>query len=79
MGLGGGMVWALDLDDFTNRCGQGKHPLMNTIKNVLAPTASGSRVEVPPVIVPEPSVPTNQIGGGSAGSSSVSTGSTDCK
>merc|ERR1719445_2988226 len=29
------MVWALDLDDFKNRCGQGHHPLMNTIKEVL--------------------------------------------
>ena len=37
MGLGGGMVWALDLDDFKNRCGQGHHPLMNTIKEVLGP------------------------------------------
>ncbi len=37
MGLAGGMVWALDLDDFTGRCGQGKHPLMNTIVNVLGP------------------------------------------
>ena len=37
MGLGGGMVWALDLDDFNNRCGLGRHPLMNTIKSVLGP------------------------------------------
>ena len=37
MGLAGGMVWALDLDDFMNRCGQGYHPLMNTIKQVLGP------------------------------------------
>lgn len=33
--LAGGMVWALDLDDFRNRCGQGKHPLINAIKNSL--------------------------------------------
>ena len=31
------MVWALDLDDFNNRCGQGRHPLLNTIKSVLGP------------------------------------------
>ena len=31
------MVWALDLDDFNNRCGEGRHPLMNTIKSVLGP------------------------------------------
>ncbi|KAF9410960.1 hypothetical protein HW555_010092 [Spodoptera exigua] len=35
LNLGGGMVWALDLDDFKNRCGQGKHPLVNAIKNGL--------------------------------------------
>ena len=37
MGLGGGMVWALDLDDFKNTCGEGPHPLMNEIKKVLGP------------------------------------------
>merc|ERR550519_1698190 len=37
MGLGGGMVWALDLDDFRNDCGEGPHPLMNAIKEVLGP------------------------------------------
>ena len=37
MGLGGAMVWALDLDDFRNVCGEGHYPLMNTIKEVMAP------------------------------------------
>lgn len=41
MGLGGGMVWALDLDDFRNRCGEGAHPLLNTIREVLADPPSG--------------------------------------
>ena len=42
MGLAGGMIWALDLDDFRNRCGQGNHPLLSTIKSVLgAPKAPG--------------------------------------
>jgi chitinase len=35
MGLGGGMIWALDFDDFTNSCGQGKYPLLTAISNTL--------------------------------------------
>ena len=45
LGLGGGMVWALDLDDFKNRCGQGHHPLMNTIKEVLGPKITAEEQE----------------------------------
>lgn len=45
MGLGGGMVWALDLDDFRNRCGEGVHPLLNTIREVLADPPRGETVE----------------------------------
>ena len=34
-GFGGGMIWALDLDDFTNSCGCEKYPLLKTINRVL--------------------------------------------
>ncbi|PNF16877.1 putative chitinase 10 [Cryptotermes secundus] len=45
MGLGGGMVWALDLDDFRNQCGEGVHPLLNTIREVLADPPRGGTEE----------------------------------
>ncbi|XP_056017105.1 chitotriosidase-1-like [Ostrea edulis] len=37
-GLGGGMVWSLDQDDFSNSCGDGPYPLMNLLRNGLSGT-----------------------------------------
>jgi chitinase len=33
--LAGGMIWALDMDDFTNQCKMGRYPLLTAIANTL--------------------------------------------
>ena len=46
MGLGGAMLWSLETDDFANRCGGGRYPLLNAVKRVFA------EEEVPPLPLP---------------------------
>uniref|UniRef100_K1PN75 Chitotriosidase-1 n=1 Tax=Magallana gigas TaxID=29159 RepID=K1PN75_MAGGI len=47
-GLGGGMVWSLDQDDFSNSCGDGSYPLMNVLRFRLS--------TIPPTSTPQPCV-----------------------
>ncbi|XP_058457279.1 probable chitinase 10 [Malaya genurostris] len=35
MGFGGIMVWSIDMDDFSGRCGSGKFPLLSVLNNEL--------------------------------------------
>merc|ERR1712137_365490 len=42
MGIGGAMVWALDLDDFRNTCGCESYPLLKTINRVLRNYPAGN-------------------------------------
>ena len=62
LGLGGAMVWALDLDDFRGQCGEGRYPLLNTIREVLGP-ASDSQPPAPAAVVAEPGSSVDILGG----------------
>ncbi|XP_028260746.1 acidic mammalian chitinase-like [Parambassis ranga] len=79
-GFGGAMVWSLALDDFTGTfCGQGKNPLISTLKSGLG---TGSSCTPPAKPIP-PVTPTRQPqpgggGGGSGGSGGSGTGSGFC-
>lgn len=50
--LFGGMVWALDLDDFKNSCGDGHHPLLTELHNVLSDPPS--QTDNQPAVVETP-------------------------
>ncbi|KAM4701924.1 acidic mammalian chitinase-like [Discoglossus pictus] len=71
--FGGAMVWALPLDDFSGQfCGQGKYPLMNTLKSALGisfPNCQTPTVTVSPnTAVPSAAAPT--ASGSGSGSNS---------
>ena len=37
--LGGAFVWSVEMDDFNNKCGQGRYPLITKIDQILQPWA----------------------------------------
>ena len=42
------MVWDVSQDDFNNRCGEGKFPLLSTIANTLLPDESAPNTDSSP-------------------------------